>query len=89
MSDELYPRYEMPSLLQHVQNVTTASGPSELAAPAGSEWEKAEIHFQMAKTAMKLAARNPAGAAMAAEHLERAAATLRGITPNNPSPESR
>ena len=33
MSDELYPRYEMPSLIPHVPNVTTAICPSELAAP--------------------------------------------------------
>jgi hypothetical protein len=37
----------------------------------------------MAKAAMKLAARNAAGAQMAAEHLERAAKTLREMTPND------
>jgi hypothetical protein len=48
----------------------------------GAEWDKAKIHFDMAKAAMKLAAKNAQGAEMAAEHLERAAATLRSLPPN-------
>ena len=54
------------------------SAPASFAAARVSEsWSKAEIHFEMAKAAMKLAARNTEGAQMAAEHLERAAKTLR------------
>lgn len=44
-------------------------------------WSKAETHFMMAKAAMKIAARNAAGAEMAAEHLEQAAEALRKIAP--------
>lgn len=76
---------EQPDALPHVQTETVylCPAPSELAPARGSaSWSKAEMHFEMAKAAMKLAARNTAGAQMAAEHLERAAKTLREITPN-------
>lgn len=36
MSDEQSPNLEQPHAHPHVPSVTTASGPSELAAPAGS-----------------------------------------------------
>ena len=79
MSAEQYPNLDQPDPRPNVPNVTTASGPSSLAAPTGSEWTKAKTHFEMAKAAMKLSSKTPQGAAMAIEHLERAAASLKSI----------
>jgi hypothetical protein len=47
-------------------------------------WAKAEIHFEIARAAMKLAARNEHGGAMAIEHLEKAIESLRAVMPNVP-----
>lgn len=55
---------------------------SSLDQAPRSAWDNAEIHFEMAKAAWKLAARNEDGAAMAIEHMERAIASLKAITPN-------
>lgn len=47
-----------------------------------ASWSKAEIHFEMAKAAWRLAARNEHGAAMVIEHMERAIKTLKAMTPS-------
>ena len=84
MSDN-YPNLDMPPAHPHVPNETAASSPSSFAAPSGSAWEQAKIHFEMAKAAMKLAAKSPAGAIMVIEHLEKAAASLRKLCETVPA----
>jgi hypothetical protein len=70
----------MDSKLQQEREV---DGGTPFAEARGSEsWSKAEMHFGMAKAAWKLAARNEHGAAMVIEHMERAIAILKAMTPN-------